>query len=98
MELDNYRGITLMDTVGKVFSGIIRNRLEEHYEDLIAEEQAGFRKGRGCTDQGYSLAQIVLKRREVQMDTYLCFVDLKKAYECMERWANSKVTVFTKSW
>ena len=45
------------------------------------EEQGGFRKGRGCVDQGYTLAQVVLKRLEVQKNTYLCFVDLKKAYD-----------------
>ena len=81
MDLDIYRGITLMDVVGKVFSGILRNRLEKFYEGRIVEEQAGFRKGRGCVDQGYTLAQVVLKRLEFQKYTYLYFVDLKKAYD-----------------
>jgi hypothetical protein len=85
MDLDNYRGITLMDVVGKVFSGILRNRLEKFYEGKIVEEQAGFRKGRGCVDQGYTLAQVILKRLEVQKNTYLCFVDLKKAYDSVWR-------------
>jgi hypothetical protein len=85
MDLDNYRGITLMDVVGKVFSGILRDRLEKFYEGKIVEEQAGFRKGRGCVDQGFTLAQVVLKRLEVQQNTYLCFVDLKKAYDSVWR-------------
>ena len=71
--------------VGKVFSGILRDRLEKFYEGKIVEEQAGFRKGRGCVDQGYTLAQVVLKRLEVQKNTYLCFVDLKKAYDSVWR-------------
>jgi len=49
------------------------------------EERAGLRKGRGCVDQGYTLAQVVLKRLEVQKNTYLCFVDLKKAYDSVWR-------------
>ena len=54
MDLNNYRGITLMDVVGKLFGSIMRGRLERWYsEGRIAEEQAGFRKGRGCVDQGY---------------------------------------------
>ena len=85
MNLDNYRGITLMDVVGKVFSGIIKDRLEEFYNGRIAEEQAGFRKGRGCMDQGYILAQMVSKRLAVQKKTFLCFVDLKKAYDSIWR-------------
>jgi hypothetical protein len=85
MNLDNYRGITLMDVVGKVFGGIVMNRIERVFMDKIAEEQGGFRKERGCIDQSYTLAQTVLKRLEKKKDNYLCFIDLKKAYECMER-------------
>ena len=85
MNLDNYRGITLMDVVGKVFSGILRERLEKWYGGLIVEEQAGFRKGRGCVDQGYTLSQAVPKRLEVQKKTFLCFVDLRKAYDSVWR-------------
>lgn len=85
LNLDNYRGITLMDVVGKVFSGIVRNRIEQCFNSKLAEEQAGFRRGRGCVDQGYTLAQIILKRLEKQKDTFLCFVDLKKAYDSVWR-------------
>ena len=38
MDLNNYRGITLIDIVGKVLSGILRNILERFYEDRIIEE------------------------------------------------------------
>ena len=92
MDLDNYKGIILMGVVGKVFSGILRDILEKFYEDKIVEEQAGFRKGRGYVDQGYTLAQVVLKRLEVQKNTYLCFVDLRKHMiacgerVCLEGW------------
>jgi hypothetical protein len=85
MNLDNYRGITLMDVVGKVFSGIVRNRIERVFMDKIAEEQGGFRKERGCVDQSYTLAQTVLKRLEKKKDTYLCFIVLKKAYDSVWR-------------
>jgi hypothetical protein len=85
MDLNNYRGIILMDVVGKVFGKRVNNRLEAWCRDRIAEEQAGFRKGRGCVDQGYTLAQVVLKRLEKQKETYLCFVDLRKAYDSVWR-------------
>jgi hypothetical protein len=44
MNLDNYRGITLMDVVGKVFSGIVRNRIERVFMDKM---EALGRKGDG---------------------------------------------------
>jgi hypothetical protein len=65
MDLDNYRGIILIDVVRKVFSGILRNRLEKFYEGRIIEEEAGFRKGRGCIDHGYILAQVIQKRLDI---------------------------------
>ena len=43
---ENYRGITLLPTGYKLFANIIRNRLNEHLEDEMVEEQCGFRKGR----------------------------------------------------
>jgi hypothetical protein len=60
MNLDNYRGTTLIDVVGKVFSGIVRNRIKRVFMDKIAEEQGGFMKERGCVDQSCTLAQTVL--------------------------------------
>jgi len=85
MDLNNYRGITLSDVAGKVVGKVVNRRLEAWFRDLLAEEQAGIWKGRGCVDQGYTLAQVVLKRLEKQKETYLCFVDLRKAYDSVWR-------------
>uniref|UniRef100_A0A3B3DMD0 Reverse transcriptase domain-containing protein n=1 Tax=Oryzias melastigma TaxID=30732 RepID=A0A3B3DMD0_ORYME len=48
----NYRGISLMSTVYKVFSGILNNRLCEFIEvnKILVDEQNGFRKNRACID------------------------------------------------
>ena len=43
---ENYRGMTLLPTGYKLFANIIGNRLNEHLEDEMVEEQCGFRKGR----------------------------------------------------
>jgi hypothetical protein len=59
INLDNYRGITLMDVTGKVFIGIVRNRTV--FINKIAEEHGGFRKDIGCLDQPYTLSQTALK-------------------------------------
>ena len=41
---DNYRGITLLSSISKVFTGIINDRLFNWVEEFskVAEEQAGF--------------------------------------------------------
>jgi sorting nexin-29 len=46
----NYKGIALLRTVYKVFTNIIRRRLEPYMERIVGEYQGGFRAGRSTTD------------------------------------------------
>ena len=48
----NYRGITLLNTGGKIFASILHSRLSEWLEErcLISESQFGFRRNRSTTD------------------------------------------------
>ena len=57
----NYRGISLLSSVYKLFSSVLNNRLTEfiEYEQLIVEEQNGFRKGRACIDHVFSLTSVI---------------------------------------
>ena len=45
------RSISLLSVVGKVYSRILINRIRDKTENVIAEVQSGFRRGRGCTHQ-----------------------------------------------
>ncbi|KAI2644575.1 putative 149 kDa protein [Labeo rohita] len=58
-ECNNYRGISLLSVVGKVFMKILQSRLQMHREQMSREELAGFRPGRGCCDQIFALRQLV---------------------------------------
>ena len=48
----NYRGITLLPVMGKIFTTILRNRLLDWAEanSKLCESQFGFRQGRLTTD------------------------------------------------
>jgi len=48
-------------------------------ETEIADEQAGFRQGRGTRDQITNLRILMHKAREHQQPLYVYFVDFKKA-------------------
>ena len=50
----------------KLFANIIRNRLNEHMEDEMVEEQCGFRKGRSCIDAIFTVQQIMEKKERTQ--------------------------------
>ena len=58
---------------------IIAKRLTVIAEALLLEEQNGFRKGRSCMDCIFSVSQIIEKRREFNIPTYMAFIDFKKA-------------------
>src|SRR5215469_2214236 len=82
---ENYRGITLLPTAYKLFAIIIKNRLNEHVEDKMAEEQCGFRKGRSCTDAIFTVQQIIEKRKEHNLPLFLLFIDCETTYDNVNR-------------
>jgi hypothetical protein len=53
----NYRGISLLSCVCKVFSGVINKRIIDYCEigNIFVDEQNGFRRDRSCCDHIYSL-------------------------------------------
>ena len=46
--------------------------------------QAGFRKGRGTRDQNANIPWNMEKAREFQKNTYFCFIDYAKAFDCVD--------------
>ena len=78
---NNYRGISLLSVVGKLYSSVLNRRLVDWSEknNIILEEQGGFRPGRGCADQLFVLMSLLKGRRGKK--TYCCFIDLRKAYD-----------------
>ena len=60
---------------------IILNRLKPQAKKIIAEEQAGFRKGRSTTEQIFNLRILCEKYLQHQENLYHVFVDYKKAFD-----------------
>ena len=84
-QCDNWRGISLLEVVGKVMARILQERLQQVAEDELPESQCGFRKGRGCSDMSFVIRQLVEKSMEHRSKQFLVFVDLKKAYDSVPR-------------
>lgn len=83
----NYRGISLLSCVYKVYSGILNSRLVNYMEDIdwFVEEQNGFRGGRSCQDHIFSLTSLIRNRLSVKKHTYVAFVDMQKAFDWVDR-------------
>ena len=52
---------------------------------LIDDEQGGFREGRGCVDQIFTLKQIGEKAREKKRRLYVGFINLEKTYDTVNK-------------
>ena len=52
---------------------------------LIEDDQGGFRAGRGCVDQIFTLKQIGEKAREKKSRLYVGFIDSEKVYDRINR-------------
>ena len=50
----------------------------------LPDVQAGFRKGRRITDQIANKGWIIEKEREFQKNSYFCFIDYAKAFDCVD--------------
>ena len=60
----NYRSISLLNVVGKIYAGIVIDRVCRLTGGLIDDKQGGFREGRGCIDQIFILKHIGKKAQE----------------------------------
>ena len=63
-ECNNYHGISLLITVGKMFARVILNRLQMLAARVYPESQCGFRAGRSTIDLIFSIRQLQEKSRE----------------------------------
>ena len=70
-EYSNFRGINLLIVVGKMYLGILVDRVRKVTE--------------GCVDQIYTLKQIGEKAWEKKCSLYVGFIDLKRAYDRVSR-------------
>ena len=52
---NNWRGVTVLSVLGKVLSIALLNRLKDTVDLKLREEQAGFRRGRSCSEQIFTL-------------------------------------------
>ena len=82
---DNWKGISLLDVMGKLFARLLNDRLQLVVEETVSDSQCGFRTGRGCVDMIFCVRQLVEKAIEHNTKLFLLFVDLRKAYDSVPR-------------
>ena len=86
-ERGNYRGISLVTHAGKVLLKIVATRLSAYCEarNLLSEAQSGFRPYRSRTDMMFAVRRLQELGRKARVPLFLCFIDLQKAYDSVDR-------------
>lgn len=79
----NYRGITITSSVGKLFNSILNFRLQKYLlkNELISPCQIGFEKGSSTADHIFTLKTAIDKYTANSGKLYACFVDYKQAFD-----------------
>ena len=82
-----YRGISLQSFIAKSYCRILNNRLREYIENnsKISDEQNGFRQNGCCQDHILTLTTILENRILQNRDTFACFINFRKAFDCVDR-------------
>ena len=86
--VSNYQGISFLNCIGKVFTGLLLLRLEHWIEvnNLLNEFQAGFRRGYSTIDNIFNIYNIVnLKLPYKRNKVYAFFVDFSSAFDRISR-------------
>ena len=86
-ECGNYRDISLVAHAGKVLLKIVATRLSAYCEarNLLPEEQCGFRPHHSTTDMMFAVRRLQELGRKARVPLFLCFIDLQKAYDSVDR-------------
>ena len=86
-ECGNYRGISLVAHAGKILLKIVVRRLSKYCERvrILPEEQSGFRPNRSTTDRMFVIRRLQKLARKKLVPLYVCFIDLTKAYDSVDR-------------
>ena len=63
---------------------ILQASIWQYMNHELPDVQAGFRKGRGTSDEIANICWIVKKAREFHKSIYLCFIDYAKAFDYVD--------------
>ena len=91
-DTNNYRGISLMSYVAKLFHLLLMHRVREALDPWVSYTQNGYRPGRGC--QQHCVAAGLLHQYAQKYPDYelhLLFIDFSKAFDSVDHQAMEKI-------
>ena len=86
-QCDNYRGITLLSCLSKLFTSILNKRLTTFIDDneILLANQAGFRKNHSTLDHCFVLKSLIDLFLHNKKRLFVAFIDYRKAFDSVWR-------------
>ena len=87
MNPENYRAITLVSCLGKLFTAVLNERLNMFLSEneILSENQAGFRKCYSTNDHIFVLHSLFELLKLQKKKLYCKFIDFSKAFDSVWR-------------
>ena len=82
---DNYRGISLISLVMKLYNRMLLNRLRPAIDPLLRINQNGFRQKRTTVGQILALRRLLEGVKEKNLSCVMTFIDFRKAFDSIHR-------------
>ena len=84
-DCSNCRGITRLSVPGKTFARILLSRIKDKLHQKRRIQQSGFTPGRSTMDRIATLSVLHQTRREFSRPLWVAYVDLKAAFDSVDR-------------
>ena len=78
-DLDNYRAVTLIPIVSKVFESLVLALFDDVF--VVDDFQFGFKRGVGCTV--FALKTVVSYFNKMDIFVFLASLDIRKAFDSL---------------
>ena len=83
-ECKNYRPISLLSHIYKLFMTIIGSRITDDLYSCLPNSQAAYQPGRRTIEQIFALSQMIEKSIEFNKPLYMVFIDFTKAFDSIK--------------
>jgi hypothetical protein len=86
IDLNNYRPISVLPLVSKIFERLVDRQLRGHLEGrgFLSRHQYGFRKSRSCQSALLSLTDSLFTRRQNKQHSIVASLDYSKAFDLLD--------------
>jgi len=83
-DMANYRPLTLLPTLYKIYSTILFRRVRSQLEGSLTKDSAGFRRNFNTEDHLLTISLLIQFAKEWNFELWICKIDIRKAFDTLD--------------